>query len=194
MEGYEVRPVGLKAAAAFIAQHHYAGGCSNTATYLHGLWKDGALCGVVWWIPPGSPNVARWTARQFEGDVCWKTQVLTLSRMALAPSVPKNGASWMLARSVRLIRADRRYRVAVTYADRRQGHDGGVYRASGWTYTGESAKEPSWLDPQGRQVARKAKKNRTKGEMLALGYTRLPPMGKARYIRAITKVKIKQEV
>lgn len=52
-----------------------------------------------------------------------------------------------------------------------QGHDGSIYRASNWEYVGRTGPYPRWIDPEtGRQVAPKATKNRTKQDMLDLGY------------------------
>jgi hypothetical protein len=97
----------------------------------------------------------------------WKG-VLALSRLAIAPEVPKNGASFLLGASMRLI--DRgRWPCLVTYADEMQGHTGAIYRATNWEYCGMTAKETAFFK-DGRMISRKAgPKTRTKDEMLALG-------------------------
>lgn len=56
-EEWEVRPVNIGIARRLVERHHYAGGASNTATYLHGLfpadsfWQEECV-GAAWWIPP----------------------------------------------------------------------------------------------------------------------------------------------
>ena len=82
-------------AKEFIAEHHYARGGSNTFVYVHGLYWIGGeqLCGVAWWLPP--TRVACESVNRSN----WK-KVLSLSRMALLPSVPKNGASFLLSKSL----------------------------------------------------------------------------------------------
>ncbi len=62
-----------------------------------------------------------------------------------------------------------RWPVLITYADQWRGHDGGIYRASGWTYEGLTNPEATYTIG-GVMTARKAGgKTRTHGEMLALG-------------------------
>lgn len=55
---WEVRPMtDLSVAAELVKCYHYAAGASNTATYLHGLFRkcdfwETSCKGVAWWIPP----------------------------------------------------------------------------------------------------------------------------------------------
>ena len=160
---WEVRTVDLATAQALVRQHHYSGGGANTATYRHGLFRkeDDQCLGVAWWIPPTK------TAANATYPDDWRG-VLALTRLAIAPEVPKNGASFLLGASMKMI--DRiRWPCLVTYADEMQGHTGAIYRATNWEYCGMTAKEATWFK-NGRMVARKAgPKTRTRDEMLALG-------------------------
>lgn len=108
--------------------------------------------------------------------------VLALSRLAVAPSVPKNGASFLIGRSIRLIRRDPRWHTLLTYADTAQGHTGAIYRATNWTYLGITAPGRRWVSHDGRKVAGKSTRNRTKAEMLALGHRQLPPSVKHKFV------------
>ena len=56
-DAWEVRPISIEAARPFIEDEHYSAGASNTATYLHGMFRAGDIfdnqcVGVAWWIPP----------------------------------------------------------------------------------------------------------------------------------------------
>lgn len=158
----------IDTARAMVQRHHYARGATNTATFLHGLYRaaDKALCGVAWWLPPTR------VACESVNREHWRL-VLSLTRLVLLPEVPTNGASFLMARSIDLIRKDGRFRSLVTYADESQGHTGAIYRATNWDYAGRTGAEPRWLDSDGRQVSRKAGAvSRTAAEMQALGYTR----------------------
>lgn len=174
---WAVRPCALKEAQEFIRQHHYARGGSNTAVFTHGLYHadDDRLYGVAWWLPPTR------VACESVDKENW-TRVLSLTRMAIHPDVPKNACSFLLARSVRLIRATGRFVALVTYADESQGHLGGVYRACNWTYIGRTGPYPRWLDTSGKQVAPKATKNRTKAQMEALGHVKVGSFYKHKYV------------
>lgn len=167
----------LAAAQAMVREHHYARGGSNTAVYVHGLYRrsDDWLAGIVWWLPPTrvaaeSVNKAHWQ------------RVLSLTRMVILPGVPKNAASFLLARSVQMIGRDGRFETLVTYADESQGHTGGVYKASGWGYVGRTGPYPRWHAPDGRQVAQKATVNRVKAEMERLGYVKVGSFHKHKYV------------
>lgn len=155
----------LRQGQELVRWEHYAAGSSNTATFRHGLfrraeWPFNPL-GTALWIPPTrTAATATWPD--------WK-RVLALSRFVLDPSVPKNGASFLLARSVRLIRQGGEWDCLVTYADEWQGHLGTMYRAAGWEYVGLTKPERVYVR-DGVMVARKAgPKTRTHAEMLALG-------------------------
>lgn len=179
---WSVRPVAHAEAVAFIEANHYAKGASKTSVYRFGMFHflaPDVPLGVTLWLPPTK------VAAQSVDPVRWR-QVLALSRMAVAPGMPKNSCSFMLGRAVRAIRRDRRFVALVTYADESQGHDGHVYRASGWEYCGRTGAQPRWVDPStGRQVATQATKTRTAAQMAALGYARAGRFHKHKFIRRL---------
>lgn len=182
-EEWEVRPAELKIAQELVRSHHYSKGGSNTACYVHGLFnvQSGKLHGVAWWLPPTRVACESVNAQHWQ-------RVISLTRMVMVPDTPKNACSFLLARSVRLIKQDRRFMSLVTYADESQGHSGGVYKASNWHYVGRTGPYPRWIDPQsGRQVAPKATRNRTKAQMEALGYEKQGPFFKHKYVLHLWK-------
>jgi hypothetical protein len=156
-----IAEVPIAKARRFIVANHYAQGASNTRAAIHGLYRksDYSLMGVAWWIPPTRDAVAAlWPQPE---------AVLSLSRLAIAPGVPKNAATFLLMASVK--RLDPRWVCLVTYADTAQGHTGGIYRAAGWEYTGLTKPERLYVK-DGVMVSRKCgPKTRTHAEMLALG-------------------------
>jgi hypothetical protein len=162
-----VRELGdMELADRMVRKYHYAAGASNTATYLHGLFRQGDIfneqcCGVAWWIPPTKQAAQATYPERWRGVLC-------LSRLVIVPDVPKNACTFLLARSRKLI--DRTlWPCLVTYADEWQGHTGGIYRADNWTYLGLTRPERTYRI-KGRMVARKAGgKTRTHSEMMELG-------------------------
>ncbi|MBZ9706092.1 hypothetical protein LB543_05080 [Mesorhizobium sp. ESP7-2] len=173
-----VKSVDIATARALVEAHHYAAGASNTATYLHGLFNaaDPACClGVAWWIPP-TKSAAK---ASFLFD--W-TKVLALSRLVIAPDVPKNAATFLLARSRKLI-DPLRWPCLVTYADQWRGHTGAIYKADNWQYVGLTQPERTYI-VKGRMTSRKtASKTRTHAEMLALGAEMIGSFRKHKFIR-----------
>lgn len=154
-------------ALALVREHHYAGGGSKTAVYRHGLFhvdSPDECLGVAWWLPP-----TKVAAQSVHPD--WR-RVLSLTRLVVVPGVPQNAATFLLAKSVRVIRGDGRWAALVTWADEGQGHTGAIYLGANWTPLGARAGGTAvWKDAAGRQVSAKAgPRTRTKAEMESLGY------------------------
>jgi hypothetical protein len=175
---WSVRQISLAVCQDLVEKHHYSGGGSNTATYRHGLFRidqPARIRGIAWWIPPTK------AAAQATYPIDWQG-VLALSRLAIDPDVPKNAATFLLARSRKLI--DRkRWPCLVTYADEWQGHDGLIYRLDGWQEMGRTSPEATWVK-DGRLIARKAGPNtRTKAEMEALGAEMIGYFSRIKFVR-----------
>jgi hypothetical protein len=167
----------LSAAQEMVAAHHYTRGGSRSAVYVHGLYRKdtGQMAGVAWWLPPTrvaceSVNREQWT------------KVLALTRLVVVPDVPKNACSFLMARSIAEIRRDGRFVSLVTYADERQGHSGGIYKATNWQYAGLTRSRYGWVDSTGRQVAQKSTVNRTNAQMEALGYAKTASFPKHKFV------------
>ncbi len=164
-----VKPISQDTAVAFIERYHYAKGASLTSVYTLGLFRKDAdffecqALGVSFWLPP-----TKNTALSVFGD--W-TKVLTLSRLAVAPEVPANACSFLLARSRRLIKENGRFKCLVTFADTSQEHTGAIYRADNWEYLGMTKPTPVWVNADGKTMgAKRAGRNLTKAEMQKEGF------------------------
>lgn len=182
---WAVRDVDLAVAQALVADYHYARGGSLTRVYTHGLFylpyeeffETEECVGVAWWLPP--TRVTCESVNRAE----WK-RVLGLSRFVLAPWLPRNAASFLLAKSEAKIRRDGRFVSLVTYADESQGHTGTIYSAANWTYEGRTKPNARWIDPvTGRQVATQATKTRTKQQMVELGYVNTGSFSKHKFVK-----------
>ena len=125
---YVVRSISIETARMLVERLHYSKGATNTGVYTHGLFKkgedffDNQCLGVAWWLPP-TKNAAIAT---YDGE--WR-KVLSLTRLDIEPSVPKNGASFLLSQSIKLINKDK-WHCLVTYADTWRGHTGSIYKAT----------------------------------------------------------------
>lgn len=179
-DNYSVRIVELKTCQAMVRRYHRQGGGSNTATFRHGLFHndcpDEDCCmGIAWWIPP-TKGAAIAT---YSGD--WR-RVLSLTRLVCIPDAPRNSASFLLSRSINMIKKDKRWECLVTYASQRFGHNGAIYKATNWERVGMTKPEATWVDREGQYVARKAgPKTRTKAEMEELGYEMIGRFAKIKY-------------
>jgi hypothetical protein len=174
----------LRDVQAMVREHHYARGGSNTAVYVHGLFRrsDDKLHAGAWWLPPTRVACESVNKEQWQ-------KVLSLTRLVVLPDTPKNACSFLLARSVKLIQQDRRFVSLVTYADESQGHTGAIYKASGWAYVGRTGPYPRWENGDGVQVACKATKNRTKADMEALGHRKTGSFHKHKFVKHLRQQK-----
>lgn len=65
-----------------------------------------------------------------------------LSRLYLVDEVPKNAETWLLSKSVKIVRRERPdVEFLLSYADPSVGHAGTVYRASNWRPDGKTDDE-----------------------------------------------------
>lgn len=178
-EEWVVRTVELSTARRLVEAHHYSRGASNTATYRHGLFHVNATeerdcLGVAWWIPPTKSAALATYPDNWQG-------VLALSRLAIAPDVPRNACSFLIARSMRLIDRNR-WPCFVSYADQWQKHTGAIYKAANWTEVGTTTPEPTY-QLNGRMVARKAgPRTRTRKEMEEMGAVMIGRFAKTKFI------------
>jgi hypothetical protein len=181
---WTVGPVQAAIADRLIARFHYSAGSPKQHCYLHGLFRNGdpfwdEFCqGAAHWLPPTRAVAVSLRPKNPNG-------VLALSRLVCADYVPGNGASFLMARSMRLI--DRiRWPVLVTYADEWQGHTGAIYLATGWTFDGLTAPKPVYR-LNGRSISPKSgPKTRSHAEMLALGAEFVGKFRKRRFVHRRT--------
>ena len=175
---YWVRDISQAAAVSFIERNHYAMGAPNTAVARHALVHFDSpeqVEGVALWLPPTRRAAESVSPKAPEG-------VLALSRLCLSPDVPKNGASFLLGRSMRLLDRER-WPVLLTYADTRQGHTGAIYRATNWECLGEVPGSDAWMAQDGSMRGRKrGGRNLSAAEMRKAGYVRLPSMPKIKFV------------
>ncbi len=162
-------------AAPFIREHHYARGCANTSTEAFGLFRRSELVGAAVWMPP-----TRVCAETVDRED-WR-RVISLSRLAVAPTEPTNAESFFIGAMLRAMNREGRWVSAVTFADESQGHGGTIYRATNWRYLGRTKPEPRWEDENGKQVSRLATKSRTAGDMTKLGHRMVGKFSKHKFV------------
>jgi hypothetical protein len=186
---WDVLPISNHGAAEHLIRTlHYSHSCPNTSTYRHGLYAvaDGffaQLQGVALWIPPTK------TAGQAIAGEDWQG-VLSCSRLVVAPEVPKNGASFLLGRSMRLIDRER-WPVLVTYADTNQGHTGAIYKATNWREDGPVPAGDVWETPGGQLVGRKRGGfTYTAAQMRAAGCSKRPSAPKIRFVHDVRRMAV----
>jgi hypothetical protein len=173
---YTVCDVSHSLAVGLVEREHYSKSCGKVAVYRHGLFDlFGVLCGVAVWLPPTRAAAVKALPESPQ-------DVLALSRLAIMPHVPRNGATFLMGRSIRMIRAAGRWKMLLTFADTWQGHDGTIYRAANWTEAGQSRPTDVWTDATGKMLgAKRGPKNLSVAEMNAAGFRKIGKFPKIRF-------------
>lgn len=176
---YRVVPISHDLCSRLIRGTHYTKSTAKVSVYRHGMVENGALLrGGCLWMPP---------TKVAAESVCEDhRKVICLSRLAISEVVPRNGASFLLGRSIRLIREDARYSHLLTYADTWRKHTGSIYLATGWKLIGETRPTEVWVNRRGEVAGRKrGPKNLSRKEMSQMGYELLGKFPKLKFTKRI---------
>lgn len=171
---------GRKAAQSHITESHYSH-CVPAGKSYYFLVGDAFYVFSI----PANRNIGPFLLGN-------QSPVWELSRM-WAPNDHHTVLTAGLAQAIAEFRAEEPGVVAlVSYADPKQGHEGGVYRAASWLYTGQSSESRYYVDGAGQSVSRRkfhsGSRGMTKAEIESLGYTQLKVPGKHRFAKGLTKV------
>jgi len=110
---------------------HYSECMPSGKTVKIGVWEDEKFIGTVIYTRGASP----WLATPFDGVV--SNEVAELARVALDDH--ETPTSRILSISLKLLQENSPgIRIVVSFADPMPGHDGTLYQASNWIYTGRA--------------------------------------------------------
>ena len=140
----KVREYTMAEAHPFLKRWHYMSYLPTKTTIKYWGYDDesGNIACIIAYNPF---PVNQYVAKKMFGDD-WKDylKVWELSRMACRDECPKFTESMFLGRILKQLRrlgCD----AVVSYADMEQKHEGVIYRATGWFYTGLAAPNPKFL-------------------------------------------------
>lgn len=135
LSGYEVRRIANAVAQDVVVREHYLHRRSPCSDAFGLFDATGGLLGVVCYGTPASAPL--------RSGICGPENsqyVAELTRLWVADTVPKNGESFLIGRSLPQVSKP----IIVSFADTAQAHIGVVYQATNWLYTGLSAKRTDW--------------------------------------------------
>lgn len=137
LEGYFVEQISYQEAMEIVVANHYLhrkAPCSMAFGLFHEA-NPLECFGVVCYGTPASPSLVKGICGiEYSKNVC------ELTRLWVDDSVPKNGESFLIGRSLRLLDKE----IVVSFADTSANHVGYVYQATNWIYTGLSDKHVEW--------------------------------------------------
>jgi len=134
LENYKIRQIDYSTAMAVIVREHYLHR-KAPCSVAFGLFLGDDLKGVVCYGTPSSAPLRSGIAGP--EHAC---NVAELTRLWVCDSVPRNGESYLIGRTVGKAGKE----IVVSFAEIQQGHVGIVYQATNWIYTGLSAKRTNW--------------------------------------------------
>jgi len=132
---YSVSRIQPADAHSLILKVHYAHRLPSIS-HAFGLFYGASLVGIVTYGTSPSTTLAKGLCGEE-----WTSRVIELNRLVLARN-GKHEASRLVGSSLRMLPKPS---VVVSFADTKQGHDGIVYQATNFIYTGLSAR---FLDPK----------------------------------------------
>ncbi len=138
----EVKSISYKEAKRWMLNYHYA---KRTCNVMHsfGLFNDSKLVGVVTFgMPPSSTLCSSICGSEF------KSNVLELNRLVAMDGLPKNSLSFFVSKSIRMIEGNK---IIVSFADSNQNHNGYIYQATNFLYTGQSSNKSKLVDKFGNE-------------------------------------------
>jgi len=130
----QVMPIKYHECEEWLLKIHYAKRLPSI-THSYGLYEDNKLEGIVTYGSPPSPSLCI--------GICgaeYKDRVLELNRLCLLNN-KKNQASFLVGNSLKLLPKPS---IVVSYADTSMNHNGYIYQATNFLYTGLSDKRTEW--------------------------------------------------
>jgi len=127
----EIRKITYGDTKDWLLLKHYAHRMPSI-TYAFGLFVEGVLTGIVCYGSPPSRSLCKGLC-----GIDFVSNVMELNRLVINSDAPKNSASFLVGRSLRLLPRDA---IIVSFADTAMNHNGYIYQATNFLYTGLSTK------------------------------------------------------
>ena len=126
----------------FILNIHYA---KRIPQIIHsfGLFVNNDLKGIVTFGSPPAQNVCKCIC----GDN-YKSEVIELNRLVLKDN-QKNYASFLISNSIKLLPKPT---IIISYADLNFNHNGYIYQATNFIYTGKGKAREKFIDKNGKDI------------------------------------------
>jgi len=135
-EKYYIKEISHKEAINIVIKNHYLHR-RCPCSFSFGLFNK-STNKIVGCIIYGTPSSA--PLRMGICGIDEKINVIELTRLWINDNVPKNGESFLIGNTLRLVNKE----IIVSFSEIEQGHLGIVYQATNFIYTGLSAKRTNW--------------------------------------------------
>jgi hypothetical protein len=149
MDRLRVDYCSVEAARFAVLRWHYSRTMIIGKSVRMGVWWDGQFRGaVIFSLPARNAHIMFGLAN---------TEICELTRVALDKHAGEFHVTEIMARALKLLKQQcPGIRVVVSFADPAQGHEGKIYQAANFYYTGTSANAKALIDKNGKKLHRRA--------------------------------------
>ena len=134
-EKYKVKSVSTDQCKEWLLKKHYLHRMTSF-TYSFGLYENNLLVGVITF-----GNAVPLTMKKSLFGEKYMDLVYELNRLCTNDNLDKNATSFFVAESFKLLPKPL---IIVSYADKSVGHNGYIYQATNFIFTGESHTQLDW--------------------------------------------------
>jgi hypothetical protein len=140
IEQVQIKSLSAKEARIFFTQYHYSGSLGRGGIIYGAYLGEELLAAIVY-----SPIIRKEVAIK---QGLKTTEIIEISRLAIADHRhKKNFASWFINRTRKLLK--NKYKMIIAFADTTFGHQGTVYKASGFKLDGKVPPSYWYVDDKG---------------------------------------------
>tara|TARA_Y100001963_G_scaffold58154_1_gene81394 strand:+ start:44 stop:685 length:642 start_codon:yes stop_codon:yes gene_type:complete len=126
-EQYSVQSIKPSETYDWLLNKHYANRIPSIS-YAFGLFEGKILIGVCTFGSPASNSLCIGVC-----GINYKSQIIELNRLCVNDHNTKNLTSYFLGNCLKMLPAPK---IVVSYSDTQQNHNGYIYQATNWIYTG----------------------------------------------------------
>jgi len=137
---FTVIPINKETAFRIYREYHYLGRQDFVNVASFGVMWEGCLYGAITFGPPGAKETVKGIF-----DTEEQSGFFEIKRLAIDNRFPKNSESRLIRIGIKLLRQRFHVLALLTYADPSVGHDGTIYKASGFRYLGLSDKRREFV-------------------------------------------------
>jgi hypothetical protein len=143
------RRINYETAARVARDYHYARRVPSIVASF-GMYVDDVLAGVITYGIPPNRNALSFCGEEYI------EAALELNRLFVFDWAGKNSESWLIGQSFSLLEAYYpEYYLLISYADPAHDHNGIVYQATNWIYTGTGSSGKSDVVLNGKTISEK---------------------------------------
>jgi hypothetical protein len=160
---------------------HYSGCIPKSKLVKVGAWENGKFIGVVIFGYGATQGLGK--PYGLKMNECCELVRIAL-RKHFAP------VSKIMSLAIKFLKKENNgIKLIVSFADQTQGHHGGIYQATNWVYTGQTAKALFYRDPSGKlwHPRRASKTPNAQKKLVTSQWTDELQEGKHRYLMPLDK-------